>query len=233
MTVPATPASARLQLRIATASGKVTVTAEDRSDVVVERGGTVVTLPDGVVEVKPLKASASLDVRCPTACDLVIGTASGRVELRGLLGAVSVTSASGSIRVAEVAEADLRTQSGRVEIEDCRAGCRVATKSGSITVGAAGSADVSTVSGTIRIDPGRWRGAGEDGQRRHDDRLERRRPRPRPEHLGRHHGAPARRACARPSRPPRPEPVEGGWEPGDDVLVEVGTVSGSVVVTAR
>jgi len=27
--------------------------------------------------------------------------------------------------------------------------------------------------------------------------------------------------------------VGGGFEPGDDVLVEVGTVSGSVVVTAR
>jgi hypothetical protein len=28
-------------------------------------------------------------------------------------------------------------------------------------------------------------------------------------------------------------PVKGAWEPGQDVVVELGTVSGSVVVTAR
>jgi DUF4097 and DUF4098 domain-containing protein YvlB len=232
MSVPATPAPERLQLRIATASGKVTVTAEDRSGVVVDRGGTVVPLTDGVVEVKPLKGSAPLEVRCPTACDLVIGTASGRVELRGVLGAVSVTSASGSIRVAEAAEADLRTQSGRVEIEDCRAGCRVATKSGSITVGAAGSAELSTVSGTIRV----TRVDGEAQARTVSGGMT----------IGSNAGGPVRArsvsggitvhlpAGVRPAvKAISARAVEGGWEPGDDVLIEVGTVSGSVVVTAR
>ncbi len=232
MTVPATPTPERLQLRIATASGKVKVTAEDRSGVVVERGGTAVTLADGVLEVRPAKPSSSLDVRCPTDCDLVIGTASGRVELHGLLGAVSVTSASGSIRVAEVAEADLRTQSGRVEIDGCRAGCRVATKSGSITVRATGSADVSTVSGTIHIE----RVEGEALARTVSGGMT----------IGSSAGGPVRARSVsggitvhlppgvRPAiKTTSSRPVTGGWEPGDDVVVEVGTVSGSVVVTAR
>jgi DUF4097 and DUF4098 domain-containing protein YvlB len=232
MTIPAMPAPERLQLRIATASGKVTVRAEDRSGVIVESGGTAVPVADGVVEIKPEQPSSSLEVRCPTDCDLFIGTASGRVRLHGVLGVVSVTSASGSIRVAEVAEADLRTKSGRVEIEGCRAGCRIATKSGSITIRATGSADVSTVSGTIHIE----RVDGEASARTVSGGMT----------IGSRAGGPVRARSVsgritvhlppgvRPAiKAASSRPVTGAWEPGDDVVVEVGTVSGSVVVTAR
>jgi DUF4097 and DUF4098 domain-containing protein YvlB len=232
MSMPAVPASGRLQLRIATTSGKVKVTADDRAGVVLVDGGRAVPVADGVVEIRPDRTSGSLEVRCPAFCDLVIGTASGRVELRGSLGAVSVTSASGSIRVAEVAEADLRTKSGSVEVGDCRTSCRIATKSGSITVGAAGTAEVSTVSGTIRI----TRVHGEALARTVSGGVT----------IGSAAGGPVRArsvsggitvhlpAGVRPALTARSSrPVKGAWEPGHDVVVELGTVSGSVVVTAR
>jgi hypothetical protein len=232
MTIPAVPAPGRLQLRIATTSGKVRVTAEDRTSIVVEPGGRAVPVADGIVEIRPYRPSGSLDVRCPRFCDLVIGTASGGVDLRGPLGAVSVTSASGSIGVAEAADADLRTKSGRVEVGDCRASCRIATKSGSITVGAAGAAEVSTVSGTIRIE----RVQGEAMVRTVSGGVT----------IGSAAGGPVRArsvsggitvhlpAGVRPALSARSSrPVKGAWEPGHDVVVELGTVSGSVVVTAR
>ena len=150
--VPSPELPGRLLLRIATVSGTVTVMADDRPDIFVERGGNAGPLIDGVVEVHPQRPSSSVTVRCPTGADLVVGTGSGSVELRGRLGSVSVTSSSGSIRVAEVAEADLRTSSGSVRVADCDSGCRVSTKSGGVTVDETGSADISTVSGTIRIE---------------------------------------------------------------------------------
>src|SRR6266545_2107258 len=81
-----------------------------------------------------------------------VGTASGGVELEGLFGAVSVTSASGSIRAGSVAEADLRTASGSVGVEECAGRCRVSTKSGKVKVCVTGEADVSSVAGRITIE---------------------------------------------------------------------------------
>jgi DUF4097 and DUF4098 domain-containing protein YvlB len=231
MTIPVVPTPGRLQLRIATTSGKVTVTAEDRVDIAVAAGGQARPVAADIVEIRPVRASGSLEIRCPSSCDLVIGTASGRVELRGSLGAVSVTSASGSIRVARSAEVDLRTQSGWVEVGDCSGACRIATKSGAITVGAAGAAEVSTVSGTIRV----ARVQGEATARTVSGEVT----------IGSAAGGPVRArsvsggitvhlpAGVRPAlRARSSRPVKGAWEPGHDVVVELGTVSGSVKVTA-
>jgi DUF4097 and DUF4098 domain-containing protein YvlB len=146
------PADARLRLRISAVSGGVRVTAEARSDVVVDRGGVAVATADGAVEIRAGRPSNSVDVRCPVGADVVIGTRSGRVELMGILGTVSITSQSGSIRVASVAEADLRTVSGTVKLEGCEGRCRVSTTSGSITVGATHDAEISTTSGSVGVD---------------------------------------------------------------------------------
>jgi DUF4097 and DUF4098 domain-containing protein YvlB len=131
-----------------------------------------------------------------------------------------------------VAEADLRTQSGWVELGGCRGSCRIATKSGSITVGAAGAADVSTVSGTIRIE----RVLGEAMARTVSGGVT----------IGSAAGGPVRArsvsggitvhlpAGVRPALTARSSrPVKGAFEPGHDVVVELGTVSGSVKVTAH
>jgi DUF4097 and DUF4098 domain-containing protein YvlB len=142
---------ARVQLRISTVSGRVTVIAEPRTDVVVDRGGIARAVADRVVEIRARRPSDSVEVRCPPDADVMVGTRSGNVELQGRLGTVGVTSKSGSIRAAAVADADLRTVSGKVEVAECDGRCRVSTTSGRISVGAAGDAELSTVSGSVDV----------------------------------------------------------------------------------
>ena len=52
--------------------------------------------------------SARLDVRCPIGADVVVGTVAGQVELRGQLGAVRVTTVSGSVEVDRADSVELR-----------------------------------------------------------------------------------------------------------------------------
>jgi DUF4097 and DUF4098 domain-containing protein YvlB len=215
------------QLRTTTASGSVKLTAEDRTDVLVEKGGYAVLLDDGTVEVRTTKRSSSLEVRCPSGTDVVIGTASGGVELVGDFGTVSVSSASGSIRTGRVDVADLRTVSGKVGVEECRGRCRVSTKSGTITVTGAGEADLSSVSGRVQIErvdgavvvrtvSGSTTigaaGAGPVGVQSISGSIVVRLP-------------PGVRPSIRSSGRRR---VTSTCEPGDDVVVDVATVSGSV-----
>jgi hypothetical protein len=139
------------RVRISATSGRVTVIAEPRSDVVVDRGGSAETAADGAVEIRAGRSS-SVVVRCPPEADVIVGTRSGRIELRGRFGAVGVTSQSGSIRVGATASADLRTVSGSVELKACDGLCRVSNTSGGITVGATGDAEISTVSGSVGVE---------------------------------------------------------------------------------
>jgi DUF4097 and DUF4098 domain-containing protein YvlB len=143
---------ARVQLRISAVSGRVTVIAESRTDVVVDHGGTARAGADQVFEIRARRPSDNVEVRCPPDTDVIVGTRSGNVELQGRLGTVGVTSQSGSIRAAAVADADLRTVSGTVEVAACDGRCRVSTTSGRITVGAAGEVEISTVSGSVGVD---------------------------------------------------------------------------------
>ena len=92
-------ADARLRLRISAFSGGVRVTAEPRTDVVVDRGGVAEATADGAVEIRAARPSNSVDVRCPVGTDVMVGTRSGGVQLGGRFGTVGVTSQSGSIRV--------------------------------------------------------------------------------------------------------------------------------------
>jgi DUF4097 and DUF4098 domain-containing protein YvlB len=140
-----------VRLRISATSGRVTVIAEPRDDVVVDRGGSAEASADGAVEVRAGRSS-SVVVRCPPGADVIVGTRSGRVELQGRFGAVSVTSQSGSIRVGAAASADLRTVSGSVELEECDGRCRVSNTSGRITVGTTDEAELSTVSGSVGVE---------------------------------------------------------------------------------
>jgi DUF4097 and DUF4098 domain-containing protein YvlB len=146
------PPAARTRLRISAVSGGVKVTAEPRADVVVDRGGFAAAAADGVVEIRAERPSGALHVRCPAGADVVIGTRSGGVELRGRFGSVGITSQSGSIRAGAVAEADLRTVSGTVVLEECDGRCRIATTSGRIRVTATRDAEISTSSGSVDID---------------------------------------------------------------------------------
>ena len=91
-------------------------------------------------------------MKCPPGADIVIGTSSGSVDLRGRYGNVVVTSHSGSIQVSESVNADLRTVSGVVVLERCDERCRVSTTSGRITIGATRDAEISTTSGSVGVD---------------------------------------------------------------------------------
>jgi DUF4097 and DUF4098 domain-containing protein YvlB len=138
----------------------VTITAEKRRDITIEAG--LPSDPDididergFVVLTSARGGSARLEVRCPTGTDLVVGTASGKVELHGDFGEVRVTTASGKIEVDSAQTLDLRSVSGSIEVARCAGRCRLQTKSGRATVGSAEDTDVSTVSGQVQLASGR------------------------------------------------------------------------------
>ena len=146
------PSDARVRLRISNIAGRVEVVADDgATDVVVTGGTQVVDHDDRVVDVQPNHPSQAIHVRCPPGTDVMVGTTSGAVKLQGSLGSVSVSSASGRIRVATAAEVDLRTGSGRIEVDACTGRCRASTKSGAVVVGSANAAEITTVSGKVRL----------------------------------------------------------------------------------
>src|SRR5438034_1241142 len=137
-------------IRVTARSGSVTVTGEDRSDVVVTGAREAKVKDDGSIEVK--SRSGSVSVRCPDGSDVIIGANSGRVELRGRLGDARVTVGSGSVVVDHVERLDARTGSGSFEIAECAGECRLKTGSGRIKVAQSGDADLATGSGAVAAD---------------------------------------------------------------------------------
>jgi DUF4097 and DUF4098 domain-containing protein YvlB len=139
------------RLHVATKSGKIRVSAEPGAQIAVE-GGSLQTEQDGTRSVYVVRGSGTVDVRCPEGTEVIVGTSSGTVELRGRVGAARIATKSGRIDVAHCESVDARTASGRVEIERCDGECRIAVVSGTVHVGRAGHASVSSVSGRISVD---------------------------------------------------------------------------------
>ena len=136
------------RLFVTARSARVSVHAQPVAAISVVGGSTQTV--DGDVEVA--SSSNSVEVTVPEGTDVVIGVASGRVECRGPLGAVSVTSTSGHILVESAREVDARTASGRISVECCDEVCRVNAKSGRIEVGTAHTVEATTMSGRIDIE---------------------------------------------------------------------------------
>jgi DUF4097 and DUF4098 domain-containing protein YvlB len=148
------PVPGNAELHLMTRSGRITVIGEERPDVLAEGASSRGVESDATGRVRIASAkggSAALEARCPAGSDVVIGTMSGRVELRGTLGAVRVTTVSSDIDVERADALDVRTVSGSIEVGACPGQCSLRTKSGKATVGSAGDAFVSTISGTIRL----------------------------------------------------------------------------------
>ena len=150
------PVGGHAALRVSTRSGRVSVTAEERADLLIESDaplqGKIDTDPTGLVDVTSARGgSARLEIRCPIGTDIAIGTVSGKVELSGRLGDVRVTTVSGGIEVERVESLDARSISGSIEVDRCAGRCRLQTKSGKALCGSAGDALVSTMSGSIRL----------------------------------------------------------------------------------
>ncbi len=141
-------ASGGLPIHITSRSTAVSVVAEDGAALSVS-GGRLHTLPDGSVTVDPERGSHTVEVRCPPLSGLSIGTASGRVELKGALGDVRVTTFSGNIEVEQAEHLEVRSKSGSVHVGWCRDECRVVAKSSTVRIDRAGRAHVASVSGRV------------------------------------------------------------------------------------
>jgi DUF4097 and DUF4098 domain-containing protein YvlB len=139
------------RFRIENRSGSVRVRAEPGTGVEVN-GGEIEPQDDGSVLVRGAKGgSKSLDVVVPEGADIVIGTASGSVDVSGDVGIARVACKSGSIRIERANDVDARTHSGSVTIGDCEGECRAVVVSGSVQIDSAGSASVAAVSGSVRL----------------------------------------------------------------------------------
>lgn len=147
----AAAAPGRQRVRLSTSSGSIEITAEPRADVEITSKRGVERRPSAAEDAIDVPRSGPVQVRCPTGCDVVVGTSSGSVRLVGELGDVRVTTHSGSMTVDDVASADLRTTSGSVDLRRCTGVVRATTKSGSVRVRDAGEADISGVSGTMDV----------------------------------------------------------------------------------
>jgi DUF4097 and DUF4098 domain-containing protein YvlB len=137
-----------VSLSIASRSGRVRVTAEERVGIDVV-GARSMSERDGTIVIEG--GSNAITVRCPPDSDLRVGTSSGRVECSGRFGEVHVTTASARVDIEECAAADVRTRSGRVEVGNCTGSLRCITGNAAIHVGHAGSADLATGSGAISV----------------------------------------------------------------------------------
>jgi DUF4097 and DUF4098 domain-containing protein YvlB len=143
------------RISIASRSGRVTVVAEERADILVLDGSAVAEIvrdEGGQLSISSRHGSASLELRCPRGSDVRVGTISGRVELRGSYGEVHVTTTSGNIELDEAEAIDARTVSGSISVGRCARKCRLSTKSGKAEIRQAENADVATVSGKVSVD---------------------------------------------------------------------------------
>lgn len=135
-------------VRISSTSQAVSVTAEDRADVVVRGPARVIVDGDRTTIDE---VAGRLDVRIPVDSDVVIGTVSARIQVRGPTARVAATTESGRIDIEEAAEVDARTSSARVTVGRVSGSCRARSQSGRVEIGVCGSADVATVSGRITV----------------------------------------------------------------------------------
>ncbi len=136
-------------VRITATSGRIEVTADDGAGVRVERGQEHPM--GGVLEVKG--SHSGVVMRVPAGTDLIVGSHSGAVRLRGELGGVRLTTRSGKVEIESCTSLDVRTVSGRIDVEHVAGEGRIKTASGRVTVGRAdGELHVATVSGRIEVE---------------------------------------------------------------------------------
>lgn len=144
------------ELHLTTRSGPVTVTAEDRADVLIESGAPsedrIERDAAGLISLRAAKPSSALRVRCPAGSDVVVGTISGKVNLAGPIGRVRITTVSASIEVERAETLDVRSVSGNIDVGHCAGSCRLQTKSGRAVCGTTDNAEVSTISGRIQLE---------------------------------------------------------------------------------
>src|SRR2546423_263267 len=94
------------EVRVSTGSASVTVIGEPREGVAAEGG--IVEIDGTTVKVVGRSQSSALTIRCPDTYEVVVGTRSGSLDVRGRVGAVRFTTQSGRLRAEHVAAAEIR-----------------------------------------------------------------------------------------------------------------------------
>ncbi len=138
-------------VHITTRSGKVRVVAAAGAELSAD-GGVIERHDDGSVHIRRDPSASTIEVRVGPGTDVTVGTASGKVELSGPLGAVRIASVSGRIRVEEAQSIDVRSKSGKIDIGTCAAACRIMTKSSAVHVRHADRVTVAAVSGVVLLE---------------------------------------------------------------------------------
>jgi len=142
-------ASAPSTIRISSTSGRLRIDARPAAEVAVSkavpqaRTGDVVTIDTD---------HESVDVIVPEGSDLVIGSVSGAIRIRGRLGEVAIVSRSGKIELDHAVDADIRSETGRIQVGTVERECRAHSTTGRVDVGTCGRADVSSTSGRVQVD---------------------------------------------------------------------------------
>jgi DUF4097 and DUF4098 domain-containing protein YvlB len=136
-------------IRITATSGRIEVTAGAGGEVVVEQGQEHPM--GGVLEVQG--SHSGVRMRVPTGTDLIIGSHSGSVRLRGELGNVRITTRSGSLEIEACASLDARTVSGRVDVGTVAGDAHIKAANGRVTIAeVGGSLTVTSVSGKVEVE---------------------------------------------------------------------------------
>lgn len=146
------------EIRIGTASGKVTISTWDEPliEVAASRPARQAfeLSSGGVLDLThAFGATAIISIRCPAGSSAIVGTATGRVSVKGDLDRVRVTSVSGGVSVTRARVAELRTVSGRIEVGETGDLARLTTRSGHVLLGPAAVAELSSASGRIVAGP--------------------------------------------------------------------------------
>ena len=169
------------RIRVLSASGSVTVIAEERPDVDVEPANRTVELTESgrhrhrrrhgifdrwhrestegdappsrrpVLEVK--SKSGSIEVRCPIGTDVSVGAMSGSVKLVGTFGSLKISTVSGNIDIdTATGNVDARSVSGSISVKSVGGRADVSSKSGRVRIDLVeGPAHASTISGGVEI----------------------------------------------------------------------------------
>jgi DUF4097 and DUF4098 domain-containing protein YvlB len=140
-------------LKVASASGQIVVTAEDREDFEVDPPDRRVEFSDDGRLMAVHSSSSSLRVRCPAGTNVKVGAMSGSVRLEGTFGSVKVNAVSGSIEVdSALGDVDIRSVSGNVRVGSCGGECSINSKSGRVSIGhVAKGARAATISGSVEL----------------------------------------------------------------------------------
>jgi DUF4097 and DUF4098 domain-containing protein YvlB len=120
------------RLRVVSRTGRIEIVAEPRDDLLIRGNAFSVSKGEGgeVTLTGGHRGTQAILARVPNGTDLVAGTGSASIRIRGAMGAVRATSEHGAIEIEQAASVDARSVTGRVTIGHSGGPCRVQTRSG-------------------------------------------------------------------------------------------------------